>query len=263
MLKCAVLWGYLNRNPADPVKPPTLPHREMDFLTPAEVRLLLPHSDDWYRPLLATAILTGVRQGELLAIQWGDIDWVSRTLRIQRSVWNGQFQAPKTARSVRNVGMPRTLADALMLHKTRAPANEHDLVFTTPEGQPIDPANLRNRVFEPALRAAGLRHIRFHDLRHTYASLLINQGENIKFVQTQLGHASIQMTVDKYGHLLPDAHVQASDRLDATVFGDTANPDDKMLTNAPEGGQVGEPIAPRPAEMLVGDTGFEPVTFTL
>ena len=68
----------------------------------------------------------------------------------------------------------------------------------------LDQANLRNRVFEPALKRAGLRRIRIHDLRHTFASLLIHQGENLKYVQSQLGHASIQTTVDRYGHLMPD-----------------------------------------------------------
>jgi integrase len=79
-----------------------------------------------------------------------------------------------------------------------------------------------------------LRKIRIHDLRHTYASLLINQGENLKYVQAQLGHASIKTTVDRYGHLMPDAHRGAGGRLDVTLFGDTPpSLDDKMLTSAP------------------------------
>ena len=128
-----------------------------------------------------------------------------------------------------------------MDHKLDAPWNEHDLVFTTPEGGLIDPANLRHRVFEPTLRVAGLRKMRIHDLRHTFASLLINQGENLKYVQHQLGHASITTTVDRYGHLMPDAHIGASKRLDATVFGHgPENPVDNLLTTPRETKQARE-----------------------
>ncbi|MDA3937262.1 MAG: site-specific integrase, partial [Actinomycetota bacterium] len=114
-----------------------------------------------------------------------------------------------------------------------------------PEGGMIDDANLRHRVFEPTLRRAGLRKIRIHDLRHTFASLLINQGENLKYVLQQLGHASIQTTVDRYGHLMPEAHRGASERLDATVFGDCPeNLARKLLASAPEYENRPEAIAP-------------------
>jgi integrase len=86
-------------------------------------------------------------------------------------------------------------------------------------------------MFQPTLRRAGLRRIRFHDLRHTYATMLITQGENLKYVQSQLGHASITTTVDRYGHLMPDAHVGASERLDSTLFGGSpASSVDTVLT---------------------------------
>lgn len=188
-------------------------------------------------------------------------DWRSSTIRVRRSIWNGQFQEPKTRNSVRTIGMSPRLAAVLMDHRLEAVWNEHDLVFTSPEGQMIDSANLRHRVFDPALRVAGLRQIRIHDLRHTYASLLINQGENLKYVQMQLGHASITTTVDRYGHLMPDAHVGASQRLDATVFGH--GPEDsagKMLASSPETQQAPGALSPGPASMLVAGAGFEPTT---
>ena len=94
-----------------------------------------------------------------------------------------------------------------------------NLIFCNEEGNFLDEHNLRNRVFKPALDRAGLRKVRIHDLRHTFASLLINQGENLKYVQQQLGHSSITTTVDRYGHLMPDAHKNASEKLDSTVFG--------------------------------------------
>jgi integrase len=233
MLKQAVEWDYLRVNPAQNVKAPRREHVEMDALTPDEIHTFLAALAPEWRPLFFTAIFTGMRLGELLALQWSDVDWRGGTIRVRRSVWQGQFQDPKTRNAVRTIGMSPRLRTVLMEHKLDAPWSEHDLVFCTADGGLLDDANLRHRVFEPSLRVAGLRKIRIHDLRHTFASLLINQGENLKYVQQQLGHASITTTVDRYGHLMPDAHVGASQRLDATVFGN--GPEDsayKPLTSA-------------------------------
>ena len=219
MFKQAVEWDYLKINPAIPVKPPKKVNVEMDFLTPEEILLFLDALDDRWKPLFFTAIFTGMRLGEIRALQWSDIDWNSSTLRVRRSVWRGNFQEPKSKNSIRVIGMSPLLVNTLREYSKVSPRSEHDLVFCTDDGKVIDDANLRHRVFEPALTKAGLRKIRIHDLRHTYASLLINQGENLKYIQKQLGHASITTTVDRYGHLMPDAHKEASSRLDETVFG--------------------------------------------
>ena len=248
MLKQAVMWGFLRHNPATVVKGPRPPHREMAFLTPSQIApFLAAIQPEFYRPLFATAVLTGMRLGELLGLQWGDIDWNGGTIRVRRSMWNNQFQEPKSSRSVRNVVMTATLASILVAHKTVAPANVDDLVFTTPQGNHIRYFDLRAGVFHPSLLRAGLPVMRIHDLRHTFASLLIDQGENLKFVQQQLGHASIQTTVDRYGHLMPDAHIGASQRLDAAVFGTRPETDDRMLTQAPDGDRRGEPATLLPA----------------
>lgn len=232
MLKCAVEWDYLRTNPADKVKAPKRAHVEMDFMTPDEIPVFLDALEPEWRPLFFTAVFTGMRLGELRALMWSDIDWNSSTIRVRRSVWHGQFQEPKTRNSVRTIGMSPRLSEVLKEHKLYAPWSADDLVFCTEAGKIIDDANLRHRVFEPALERAGLRKMRIHDLRHTFASLLINQHENLKYVQHQLGHASITTTVDRYGHLLPDAHLDASRRLDATVFGAVSNNSaGKMLAN--------------------------------
>jgi integrase len=235
MFNHAVAWGHLAQNPAAAVKGPKLPHTEMDCLTPEEVRAFLAACDETYRPLFATAIMTGMRLGELLALQWRDIDWHAGTIRVRRSLFEGTFVEPKTSRSVRVIGMSDHLAAILLEHKLAAPYSPFDLVFPTPEGTPMDPSNLRERVFAPTLKRAGLRKVRIHDLRHTFASLLINQGENLKYVQAQLGHSSITTTVDRYGHLMPEAHRGANERLDVTLFG-TVTPtlDDQMLANGSE-----------------------------
>jgi hypothetical protein len=92
------------------------------------------------------------------------------------------------------------------------------IVFSAKRGKPLDPDNLIKREFQPALGRAALRHIRFHDLRHTYASLLINNGENIKYISEQMGHASVQITLDRYGHLFPSARREAVLRLEKSLF---------------------------------------------
>lgn len=240
MLKQAVEWDYLRTNPAQAVKAPKKQHVEMDCLVPEEIPILLAAFAPEWRPLFFTLIFTGMRLGEVLALQWSDLDWNGGTIRVRRTVWKGKFQDPKTHNSVRTIGMSPRLAAVLQEHKLYAPWSANDLVFCTESGAFIDDANLRNRVFEPALRNAGLRKMRIHDLRHTFASLLINQGENLKYVQNQLGHASITTTVDRYGHLMPDAHIGASKRLDATVFGvESKEPAYKPLTSgeAKEKGQ--------------------------
>lgn len=93
-------------------------------------------------------------------------------------------------------------------------------MFCKQDGTPLDPDNFVHRDWARVLRRAELRRIRFHDLRHTYASLLIAQGAHPKYIQAQLGHASIQTTLDRYGHLMPDAHAAEARKLDRLVFGD-------------------------------------------
>ena len=114
--------------------------------------------------------------------------------------------------------MSPRLREALEFHRSISTGNPNDLVFCSQNGKPLDPENMIHWHFLPALRKAGLRRIRFHDLRHTYTALLISQGENIKFIQSQLGHASATTTLDRYGHLMPDSHRETGQRLDQQVF---------------------------------------------
>ena len=164
-------------------------------------------------------------------MQWGDIDWNSNTIFVRRSIyWKSRheinseevrwrFVAPKSKRSHRAIFMSPTLKKALEIYRITARNNEYDLVFCNGEGKPIDPDNLIKRHFLPALSFAGLRKIRFHDLRHTFTALLIDMGENIKFIQGQLGHASAQTTLDRYGHLLPVDNLAVGNKMDEKVFG--------------------------------------------
>jgi len=245
LLKQARRWGYLRENPAEGIKPPKLEEKEMDFLHPKEIRLLLQNADEPYRTLFLTAILTGMRRGELLGLQWGDIDWHNSRIRVRRTLYchtkaelaehgkgqieKWQFSTPKSSKSIRTIVMSPRLKDALGLHRLTCPRSSLDLVFCTKEGGPIQAENMVKREFLPALARAGLRRVRFHDLRHTYATLLIAQGENAKFIQSQLGHASIETTMDRYGHLLPEAYHRVGEKLDVLIFGTGEASSDSIL----------------------------------
>ena len=115
--------------------------------------------------------------------------------------------------------MPPTLERALQQLST---TRRSEFVFCSERGTPLDADNFRHRVFPEALRRAQLRRIRFHDLRHTYTSLLIAHGAHPKYIQAQLGHASIQTTLDRYGHLMPQLHQAEAQKLDQLVFGQEA-----------------------------------------
>jgi integrase len=233
IFKYARRWGYIRVSPTEDVDKYRVEHEEMDFLRPDEIALLLRHCQEPFKTLVLTAVLTGMRKAELLGLQWGDIDWNSNTIFVKRSLkWEFKkgegvqrwyFDSPKTRYSVRAISMSPKLREALELHRIISGVNEHDLVFCNTDCKPLDPDNMIKRDFQPALRFAGLRMIRFHDLRHTYTSLLIAQKENIKFIQSQLGHASIQTTMDRYGHLLPVDNVAVGAKIDQQIFGNLSN----------------------------------------
>ena len=230
MLKYAKRRGYLRDNPALDVDNVRLEHREMDFLNPTEIGLLLKHSYEPFKTVFLTAALTGMRRGELLALQWGDIDWHSNTIFVRRSLYwkvkknaknegpRYEFVSPKSERSERAIIMSPALKEALEIHRLTCPVSSHDLVFCSRSGSPMDPDNMVKREFLPALVAAELRRVNFHSLRHSYTSMLVFQGENIKFIQSQLGHSSIQTTLDRYGHLLPVNQIGVGSKLDAQIF---------------------------------------------
>ena len=193
-------------------------HRSKQILTPPEIRRLLEAADEPVRTVLMCAALTGMRHGELFGLRWEDIDLESNRIFVRRALWRGKFVTPKSRRSRRAIDMAPTLRAALSRLSSRFHGG---LVFCSSNGKPIDPDNFVHRVWRLVLRRAELRRVRFHDLRHTYASLLIAQGAHPKYIQAQLGHASIQTTLDRYGHLMPDAHAAEARKLDRLVFGES------------------------------------------
>jgi len=184
-----------------------------------------------YKILFMMAIFTGARQGELLGLQWGDTDWENKQVYIQRTYTKGQFFDTKTKTSRRKIDLAPTMLLQLKKWKLACPPNDLNLIFPNEAGQPMNYSNMMSRHYVPALVRAGIATklengkiegaIRFHDLRHTYASLLIEQGENIKYIQAQLGHSSPMVTLNVYAHLMKPTNQEAAERLEKAIFQST------------------------------------------
>jgi len=181
-----------------------------------------------YHPLLLTAVRTGLRRGELVALQWGDVQLggddsnSDRFILVQHNYVRREHTTTKSKKS-RRVDLSRELRRVLVEFRDKRLLEAYlkgkadisdELVFQTPQATILDPDNLYHRIFLPVLAKAGIRKIRLHDLRHTFRSLLLQNGASIVYVKEQMGHSSIQVTVDIYGHLIPGANLSFVDRLD-------------------------------------------------
>jgi integrase len=197
-------WGYLKIDPAVEVERPRNRDHEIEILTPKELSLLIVNSEYHYRTAFRTAIMTGVRAGELWGLQWPDFQPATKQLYIRRTVWNGQFQTPKTKNAKRAIDLPDELVHELRIWRPRCPPNEHNLMFPSPERSITQHDNMMKRIFIPALQKAGLRQVSFHSLRHSNASIRIKKGQNLKYLSKQMGHSSVAFTLDVYGHLFKD-----------------------------------------------------------
>ena len=164
--------------------------------------------------------MTGMREGENLGLKWDDIDWVAGQIHVKRNYHHGSFYKPKSKASRRKIDLAPQLITQLKTWQLACPPNKLDLVFPTRNGKPIDGTSMFRNKFLPALKTAKIPKIRFHALRHTFASLLIDQGENPKYIQRQMGHSSINITFDIYGHLMKDTNEEAARKLGDTIFGE-------------------------------------------
>jgi len=195
-------------------------------------QLLAAAAGDRFEALYVLALATGMRQGELLALKWRDVDLDTGSLQVrttlQRSDHGLVFAPPKTAFSRRRVALSKKAREALRLHyanqvverKQVGPAWEDlDLVFPNAIGAPIDGTNFSRQSFAALLAKASLPPMRFHDLRHTAATLLLGRGINPKIVSEMLGHARIAITLELYSHVTPHMQQQAADAMDAALGG--------------------------------------------
>ena len=228
MFKHAVQWGYLRTSPMPFVERPKVRRVETAHLTPDEVRRFLQHVPEDRYAFYLTAVMTGMRIGELLAMRWSNLDLENGQYHIRERVYMDIFDVPKSRASIRSVDLTPSVVAALTAHRARQAENklrmgegyrDEGLIFCQEDGTSgLRQAEIRSTM-KTLLAEAGCPVIRFHGLRHTYASLLIAQGESPKYIQRQLGHSSVQMTFDLYGHLMPEMHRKAAHRLDEQVFG--------------------------------------------
>lgn len=232
VLREALRADAIRRNPADGLRVPRGERDEMVFLDPPEI---LPLSDAItdpgfaYRPrrsfpeyglLVRLAAWSGLRAGELGALRVGRVSPLHRRLEVSESVEdiNGRlaYGPPKTG-SRRGVSIPAALAEEMAEHLRGRPADPAAFVFVAPDGGPLRHQNFYRRHFKPAVVRAGLDpRTRFHDLRHTAAALMVAEGAHLLAVKERLGHSSIQVTADRYGHLFPSLEEALTDRLDTS-----------------------------------------------
>ena len=199
----AVRHRYITYNPVRDAERPKdqgqVKTKKIRVLMPAESKSLLDATTDKeYHTLFMLAIMSGARQGELLGLKWPDVDWENNQIHIQRTFNNQRWYDVKTATSNRRIDLGPAMMKDLKKWKLACLPNKLKLVFPNGAGGPINHSNMRCRHYEPALKRAELGKVRFHDLRHTYASMLIEQGENIKYIQTQLGHPTPMVTLNEY-----------------------------------------------------------------
>jgi integrase len=233
-LNKAVRWGIVGRNVAMLVDPPRIAHKDVRVLSPEETaRLLSTVRGDQFESLVVLAVSTGVRLGEALGVKWADIDLDRRQMRIDKSLQRipGQgyvLSETKTRRSRRTIILPVVAAEALRRRlaeqrdqrRASGPGWHHDgLVFTTSTGRPVDARNVQ-RSFRRLLRKAKLPRMRFHDLRHSCASLLLTQGVAPRVVMETLGHSRISVTMDTYTHVMPALQREAADAIDRSLGGE-------------------------------------------
>jgi len=232
-LNTGVRLRMLALNPCVGVRLPRIPREPMLFLDASEVRALADEITPHYRALVLSAAYLGLRAGELLALRRSDVDLLRGVVTVGRALKdvNGVLQyGPTKTHATRSVSIPKFLREELARHLSHSPpsGNTADaLVFPGPRGGPLRHGNFLRRHFKPAVARAlpPEKHgLRFHDLRHTCASLLIEQGAHPKAVQERLGHSSIQVTFDRYGHLLPAIDLRIVEALDATYAAAPALP---------------------------------------
>ena len=237
-LESALRQGLVQRNVCSLVDKPKQRRRQMTTWMPTQARAFLAAANgDRLEALYTLALSTGMRQAELFGLRWQDVDLekaaLSVTTTVQRSRSAGLLiKEPKTATSRRRIALATgeqfSVVEALRSHRTRqleerlaaGPTwREQGLVFSDACGGPLRGSNVQRRSFAPLMRAAGVPQIRFHDLRHTAATLLLGQGVHPKIVSEMLGHASVAITLDLYSHVQPDMQRQAAAAMGAALGG--------------------------------------------
>ena len=226
----AIKRGFLRSDPTKGVELPARHHRKIQPLAIETVWKLIDAAEELGgvgHPIVFVDAFTGLRRNEILALNFTDVDWRSHELVVRRAVsktvsddgvrkWLWGMGPPKSQKSVRRLALAQSVLE--LLEKMREEAEDRDgLIFRRPDGSAIDPDYFDAWIFAPILEKAGLK-VRFHDLRHFFASMLIAQGESPKYVCDQMGHSSIQVTFDIYGHLFPQSRREAAVKLQQAML---------------------------------------------
>ncbi len=218
LLKHALRWQLIPRNACEFVTPPRVARVEIETLTKEQVKALLDaaRSDRTYA-LYALACTTGMRQGELLALQWNCVDLKAGTVRVKRTVWKGEVYPPKTPHSRRTIKLSPLAVRALWDHGQRQ-APDSVWCFPNRAGNPMDCHSFINRRWKTLVRATGLRtNLQFYDLRHTCCAMLLMAGINPRVVSDKKGHSNVAFTLRVYADALSSMHGGAADAMNETL----------------------------------------------
>lgn len=232
-LSQGVKWGLIPRNVTDLVDPPKVRQSEIEFWRPEESRRFLEVAKGHRNyAFYATALGTGMRPGEVAGLKWSDVDFDAKRITVRRTLTKPgpapKFGPPKTKAGRRAIALSPSLVSLLRRHKAiqnreRLSLGEefedHDLVFTQPNGRSLHTNNMQKREFTELIKEAGLPRITLHGLRHTHATELLMRGVHPKVVQERLGHARISITLDTYSHVIPNMQHDAAELIDDLLTG--------------------------------------------
>jgi integrase len=240
ILDAAVQDGRVGRNVADGVRMPPESTRRMRFLDADQLAAVAHAVPVHYYPLVMTAGFVGLRWGELAGLELDRVDLLRHTMTVDRQLTEvaGRLKVgpPKTRSGVRTVKIPEDLSNILAVHFGTTPVRQSGLAFPTPRGKPMRRGNFRQRIWTPAVdecfAGTSLADMVFHELRHTAAALAIDHGAHPVTIKERLGHSSIKVTMDVYGHLFPSQDAALAEALNATLR--------ESLAAKIEGGTVSE-----------------------
>jgi integrase len=218
LYRAAIERGLATVNPTSGLRLPAAQGRRDRIASPKEASALIAELPEADRALWATALYAGLRRGELMALRWEDVDLAAGVLHVERAYdpKAHEFISPKTRAGARAVPIPAALREHLIAHRLRS-GRAGGLAFGRSAELPFEPTRVAARAATAWARAEpeALEGISLHESRHTYASLMIAAGVNAKALSSYMGHSSITITLDRYGHLMPGNEEEAAELLDA------------------------------------------------
>ena len=254
-LEKAVEEGLITRNPSIGCKLPPKKNGEMKVLTQTEiVRLLNQAYDEGYYEMFLLELTTGMRRGEILGLKWRDLNLETGELNIKRQLTTKGISVPKTKSSIRTILLPPDMLDLLREMKKTA---KYDWIFPSPvkEGEPRNPTAITKR-FRIMLERAHCKHVRFHDLRHTFATMALENGMDVKTLSAMIGHVSSETTLNIYSHVTDTMRAQAAVKIDREIGGtDAPMPEAKDEPRQEQTSEIEENFEPWKPKVRKSGTG--------